>query len=261
LLAVVVAFREEVKDYLKKGEFRAVDRGDTARFYVSTVKPEVVVVEGAIGRRRAQDATRELIERYEPEFILSAGFAGGVKAGLTPGDLFIGGSLLSIEGPPVFWGAASVAEQTVREEPFLNALIGVPAGEGQVARICGCLSVPQIVSSSSMKTWIGNTFPVSIIDMESFWVCQTAAESGIPHAVVRSVLDPMEQTLPSTVSRVVNDGRRPWARIAKSLITTPTELPKLIHLAWQVGVARASLGEFLAKLVPAKLPSSQASGG
>ena len=260
MLAVVAAFREEVKDYLNKGEFRAVDRGDAARFYVSSVKPEVVVVEGAIGRQRAQDATTELIERYNPEFILSAGFAGGVKAGLRPGDLFIGGLLLSIEGPPVFWGAANVAEQTVRDEPFLNELIGNPADEGQVARICGCLSVPQIVSSSSMKTWIGNTFPVSIIDMESFWVCQTAAGSGIPHAVVRSVLDPMERALLSTVSQVVNDGSRSWARLAKSLITTPAELPKLIHLAWQVNVARASLGEFLAKLVPAKLPSSHAGG-
>ena len=239
MLAVVAAFQDEIKDYLTTGDFRIAARGDAARFYLSEKEPEVIVVEGAIGRHRAQDATTELIARYKPDFILSAGFAGGVRAGLSPGDLFVGGLLLSIDGPAVFWGAADVTEHQLREEPVLNALVCGPEDESQAGVACGCLSVPQVVSSPLMKAWIGSTFPVSIIDMESFWVCQTAAASGIPHGMVRSVLDPMEQALPSYVGRVVEEGSRPsWIRMVKGALTTPTEIPRLIHLTWQVRAAR-----------------------
>jgi len=250
LLAIVAAFREEVRDYLKRGKFRAVAQDDSLRFYYqSQLKPEVVVVEGGPGRQRAVDATKQLIERYKPDFLISAGFAGGVQAGINTGDLFICDRLLSIEGPAPFWRPDSVEERSPGDVNMVNDLIEDTDDLHQKYAICGCMSVPELVSGSSMKEWIGATFPVSIIDMESYWVSETAAANGIPHVVVRSVLDPLEQTLPAFVGKAMSDkGNRSWARVVKYIAKKPTEMPELIHLASQARVARSSLGGFLARL-------------
>ena len=95
--AIVAAFREEIRDYLKRGKFRVADRDDSLRFYYqSRLVPEVVVVEGGPGKQRAVDATEQLIERYNPDLIISAGFAGSVQEGIKTGDLFICDRLLSM---------------------------------------------------------------------------------------------------------------------------------------------------------------------
>ena len=88
--------------------------------------------------------------------------------------------------------------------------------------------------------------PVSIIDMESYWVSETAASYGIPHMVVRSVLDPVGQTLPAFIEEAVSeDSGSNWARAVKYAVAKPMETPKLLQLAGQAKVARASLAEFL----------------
>ena len=253
MLAIVVAFKEEVKDYLKRGKFRVVAREDSLRFYYqSQLTPDVVVVEGGAGKQRAVDATEQLIERYNPELLVSAGFAGGVQAGVNTGDLFICDRLMSIEGPAPFWQADSVQERSPGDANMVDDLITTDnENTHQEFAFGGCMSVPELVSGSSMKEWIGATFPVSIIDMESYWVSETASAHGIPHVVVRSVLDPLGQTLPAFVGKAVDDkGNRSWGRVVNYLAMNPTDTPKLIHLANQVKIARASLGGLLTRLSP-----------
>ena len=115
---------------------------------------------------------------------------------------------------------------------------------------CGCMSVPQVVSNTQMKTWIGTTYPVSIIDMESYWVSEAAEAYGRPHTVVRSVLDPLEQTLPRFVGEMVSEGgKHKWMHAIRYVASNPTDTVHLLRLSQQVKAARASLGHFLARLV------------
>ena len=254
MLGIISAFEEEVKDYLKRRDFRVVAREDSLRFHRSPSEPEVVVVAGGVGRRRAEMATRQLMERYSPDRIVSAGFAGGVKAGLSPGDLFVCDRVLSIEGPAAFWTAQDAKVSSEGQRIHLDNLIPNTSSADQPYALCGCLSVPYFISSISMKAWIGATFPVTIIDMESYWVSETAAALGVPNIVVRSVLDPMDQMLPDFVGDAVEDGSRPgWERAVKHIISKPAETPKLFHLANQVKVAGESLGAFLVRLATVTL--------
>ena len=148
----------------------------------------------------------------------------------------------------MFWelDAAKERPTPLGRRPFFDTLVQEAKRNGNECRLSGCLSVPDLVQSSSMKAWIGDTFPVGIIDMESYWVNEVAAERDIPHAAIRAVLDPVEQTLPAFVGQAVNDGRnRSWDRAVRYLVSRPAEAPRLMHLASQVRVARASLGEML----------------
>ena len=252
MLGIISAFEEEVKDYLKRRDFRVVAKEDRLRFHQSTSEPEVVVVTGSVGRLQAEMATTLLTQRYRPDRIVSAGFAGGVKAGLSPGDLFVCDRILSIEGPAAFWTAQDAKVSSEGQFAGLDDLIPSPSSFDQQYAICGCLSVPYFISSITMKAWIGANFPVTIIDMESYWVSEAAAASGVPNVVVRSVLDPMEQVLPDFVGDAVEDGSRPgWERAVKHIVSKPAETPKLFRLANQVKVAGESLGKFLAGLATA----------
>lgn len=242
MIAIVVAFRDEIKEYIRREGFRVVESRHPLRFYRSVTRPKVVVVEGGAGRLRAEDATSQAIERYRPDAIVSAGFAGGAKPGLKSGDLFICDRLLSVEGPAESWGFDVASERVVEKVGLL-----VEGSHGYDC--CGCLTVPQLVSKSSMKAWIGATFPVGLVDMESYWVSATAVAHGIPHLAVRSVLDPMEESLPSFVEDAVGaEGEGIVWRAFRHIFKRPAEIPRLARLAGQARAARASLCGLLESL-------------
>ena len=250
----MAAFREEVSPYLRGGRFRVASRDGALRFYESDLQPGVVVVEGGAGRERAEEATNQVIKRYAPDFIVSAGFAGAVEPGLRPGDLFVCDRLMSIEGPAAVWRADSVMERSLANDSRYSLEAAEREGAEGYPR-CGCLSVPEFVSGGDMKEWIGSTFPVSIVDMESYWVSEVADAHHVRHVVVRSVLDPADQTLPPFVGHTVRDetGGR-WGRAAKYLASHPAEAPTMIRLAMQSRTAGASLARFLTGLQIADEP-------
>ncbi len=249
MLGIIAAFKEEVEDYLREGRFKMVDRVDSISFYQSISAPDVTVAVGGIGKDRAEAATGLLIDRYPPSYIVCAGFAGGVREGIGPGDLFLCDRLYSLEGPATFWGLDTAEERSVGDAAVINHLTKT-AGDGDVNyKVAGCLSVPDLASGSLMKGWIGDNFPVDIIDMESYWVSKAAAAEGIRHVVVRSVLDPLEQTLPAFVGEAFDDSnRRRWVRAAGYVMRRPREASTMLRLAKQSGVASASLGGLLSTL-------------
>ena len=211
MLAIIAAFHQEVGDYLKSHRFSVAERHDYLRLYQSDMKPDVVVIEGGVGREKAEEATRLSIESYRPDYIVSAGFAGGARQGVKAGDLFLCDRLFSLQGPAPFWQPGSANERSMEELDAADDLVDGRDGAREDYSVGGCMSVPDLASGAQMKAWIGATFPVGIIDMESYWVSETAAAHGIRHMVVRSVLDPLEQTLPAFVGKAVDDeARRRW---------------------------------------------------
>ena len=241
MLGIVSALKEEVSDYLRAGKFRLDGRDGALMYYRSAVEPDVVVLEGAIGRERASEATNRVIERFEPDLIVSAGFAAGAQEGLTPGDLFLCDTLMSIDGPAALWPTKTPETKSLSGMAMADRLVHDLNGAHSYT-VGACLSVPELMSGRSMKGWIGETFPVSIIDMESYWVSEVASSHHLPHLIVRCVLDPVEQTLPPLVGELVDDANGPrWIRAMRHVITNPTDIPELIALARQTMLARASL--------------------
>ena len=255
MIAVIAALKDEIADYIANRGFMLDGRTDTARFYRSPDERNVVVVQGGVGRTRAEEATRQVVMRFGPELVVATGFAGGVVPGLSTGDLLVCQKVWAVEGPPAEW-SPDVAEShaLLGQEPFEHLVSNSHSASPRYVR-GDCLSVPNVVSSSLMKGSIGKRFPVSAIDMESFWISRTADQHGIPTAVVKSLLDPLEQSLPSFVDGVAaNGGDQRWRRALGYALARPSEIPKMVHLAVQVRVARASLAAFLAKLSSRELP-------
>ncbi|MDP6454631.1 MAG: hypothetical protein QF898_15115 [SAR202 cluster bacterium] len=251
MLAIVAAFKDEMSGYLKKGRFQITKQDEGFRIYESERIPEVVISEGGIGKERSQESARITAERFKPDMMISAGFAGGASEGAKPGEVFLCDRLVAVDGPPFLWGKEEVFEISSAEmvQRFRQAILG-DRTEYQVG---ACLTVPQFVSNRSMKSWLGDTFNVSLIDMESYWVSEVAGSLGIPSLTVRAVLDPVDQSVPRFIGETVDQGMAVRTlRSVAHLAMNPADAPQLIRLSRQVSVARASLTRFLDKIVAAR---------
>ena len=245
MLAIVAAFEDEIKDYLNSGGLRLIERKGVLRFYRATGETEIIVAVGAFGKERAEEAARHVIEEYECAMVVSAGFGGGARPDLRPGDIYVCDAVKAVEGPPVFWRSEDAEEITV-DDVTMMVLGQKMVDERSRFNYGKCLSLPQLVSNSTMKQWIGQAFGVHVLDMESFWVCKVAAELGKPYLVIRSVLDPMEQTLPTFISESLGYGRfATMIRAIRYVLAHPSAAPKLWRLTTQAKQARAALAEFL----------------
>ena len=254
----MTAFADEIRGYLDRHDFQQIEEEAGLRLYKSDALKDVVVVQGAIGKEQAEAATEKLIESFRPQRIVSAGFAAGARPGYRAGAVFLCDRLMVVEGAAAFWNLDSAAEQLIGGLDEVGVFLGQNDDEQKVRQnvsFGGCLTVPQIVSSSSMKNWIGERFPVSVIDMESFWVSATAEKHGISRTVVRVVFDPADQNLPDFISQSAEEHEATSVgRAIRYILSRPTETPRLLQLKNQASVARQALSTFLTAITMPQSP-------
>ena len=249
MYAIVTALREELSLYLNRGGFKESALSNGVGVFESSSHPDVMVLEGGVGRDNAEVATRFALRELKPEFIISAGFAGAVTPGLEAGRLFLCDPLAAMDGPPVMWSETGAQPFRSVDEGLVQELTKRVRDAGERFDNCGCMTVSTFISGSGLKSWIGRCFPVQVVDMESYWVCSVASEHSVPSVVVRSVLDGAEQDLPYFVSCEARGGRsNRWARALRHLTLRPLDGPRLLKLRSQSKLANESLSKFLEAL-------------
>ena len=251
MLAIVAALKDEISEYLSRGKFQVTATEGRLRIYQSELVPEVVVSEGGVGKELAQEGTRQLVERFRPDVVISAGFAGGARTGAKTGDGFFCDRLVAVDGPLYLWEKTEAVEQL--DQGMLDRIrAGIPGGAEEY-QLGACLTVPQFISNSSMKAWLGRTFEVRLIDMESYWVNEAARGAGVPQLSVKVMLDPVEDTVPAFVGDTLSRGRAYRAfRGAAYVAANPLGTRRIFRLARQVKMARTALANFLDRIVAAQ---------
>jgi len=247
-LAIVAAVAEEVKPFLRSGRFRLSERRGSMRLYRSRKDPNVAVLLGGIGKACAEAAAAYAIDELRPAAIVSAGFAGGVKDGLRVGDVFTSANAWVADGDQEHWTEGKHAPVSVAT----LAIAGIRNGD--------CLTVPQVVKEPAAKRRAGVIFPVAVAEMEAYWVAKAAAGAGIPCAVLKVVLDPLDAPLPPVVSRLAA-ARTITARAAAlgSIAAAPAQAQALARLTRQASAAGSRLSEALAELSSAGVSAFSAS--
>ena len=246
VIAIVIALGEEVRGFLASGGFALTTRQGSVAFHESPRYRHVFVVEGGAGRRQVEQATRAAIEKYRPSLIISAGFSGATKPGLKAGDLLIGDQAWALVGPESAWERRSALQRRLLSDLERHRLTAALNASGLAPAFGGVATVDRLVSSTERKTWLGQTLPVSVVDMESYWACEAAAQRNIQCLAVRTVLDPLEQRLPQYVAQATEDAsqRSVW-RAAIYALAHPTDVPALVSLGSQYRLAKASLASAL----------------
>ena len=250
--AIVAAVKDEVARYVARHGFRAADRDGESALYRSPDEPDTVVVVSGVGREAAMSATAKVLETLAPSLIVSTGFAGAVRPELKTGDLVVCEQVSAAHGPMESWSVEASPPSHRTDEGSVRTAISVAARKGLPAAIGTCLTVPGFVFRPEDKRSIGDRFPVSVVDMESYWTTKLADEQAVPCIVVRAVLDLVDQPLPSLVAGLAGDGRRAWPTTLAHVGSRPWEVPGLLRLARQARIARASITSFLEVFVQAE---------
>ena len=197
---------------------------------------EALVIVGGVGRKRCIQAVRQLIEAGA-QWIVSAGFAGGLDPVAAVGDVIAASRILSQADP------SDVLESDPRLLPAVP-----PSGKfGFVIRHADLVTIDKVVCAASEKAAIYRSTGAAAMDMESHAAAQECRRAGVPFLAVRSISDAADEDLPGIIP-VMTTTISAIRRLAL-LCSDPGVWYRLARLRAQARTAGDNLGEVLALML------------
>jgi adenosylhomocysteine nucleosidase len=234
MLAILAAFDHEIAQIRKR-----VDR-DTEIF----LKPgymehghlgslEVLLVRSGMGTRAMARAIDQALQYYPITSMLVVGYAGGTQPQLHLGDVVIPDRIVDAETRESFTIVNPLVDVAVAvcEQQHIHCHRGTSVG------------VAHTIESPQEKAYLGTEFEANSIEMEGVVPARVAQERGIPMAMVRAIVDPLDMALPSFPDPVVARGVvRPGLLLAY-LLQNPMQILKMPKLHYAATRARESITE------------------
>ena len=234
-------------------ELSALERRARVRRYPSPPWPlmgegtlagrQVLLARTGMGSARAQKATAVLIQRHNPEAILSIGFAGSLVSELRAAHLVIARQVYALDDS-LHEGPLTVSNGLACDPALVELAVAAARQRRLAFRERASLTVPQLVSQPEVKERIGDSVPVEMVEMESYWVGRVAADQGIPFLVARAVLDEVGDHLPDLANVIDETGAIARGRALRQFLSRPREAAGLIRLAASARRASQRLAVF-----------------
>ena len=159
---------------------------DESRLFAAARDPAVKTFHTGVGdTAAARQRLARLLAADPPAAVVSAGYAGGLSPALAVGDLVLGENHSS---PPLLGKAR-------------RALAGVPLHVGTL------LTVPAAVESAHTKAALHRDTGALAVDMETAWIAEVCAATGVPLLSLRVVSDAAGDDFP-VPGRVLYDAVR-----------------------------------------------------
>lgn len=182
-----------------------------------------------------------LIERVrpKPKLVINAGFAGGLRPGLEPGELLLAERLLTEDGRELALDGELVEEAASALRAALELDVDVDDGPDRGLHRGALVSVATMARGTEERAHLARKLsePALAVEMEAFWIGEVARSLGVPFLVVKALIDPLERPLPPPVERVSRAGRLSLAATLP-LFARPGEL---LWLARRAGLASGRL--------------------
>lgn len=176
---------------------------------------DVFAVAGGGDSERLRRELDDMIELF-PGVVVSSGLAGALDPTLKPGDVVLAGD-------PVFVAKVRAA--------LPEAIIG------------GVVTSDTVVATAADKTALRAKTGAIAVDMESGIAEQVARQRGLPFGILRVISDGANEELPEAVRVGMRpDGGIALGKILTSLARNPTQLPALMRMGSQSGLAFRELG-------------------
>ncbi|MCC6123793.1 MAG: hypothetical protein IT426_02435 [Pirellulales bacterium] len=196
----------------------------------------VVVFLSGAGRTNAAKAAETLIDGHKPQFVLSAGFAGGLSPQLKRRDLVLANEVTLASGESI---AISPLPANLRSAPGAGtAIVGKLLTSDRVIRL-----------ADEKKVLFEQTGAVAV-DMETFAVAEVCRRRKIPLLAVRIIHDPADESLPPDIEMLLRQ-KTGAARLGAAvgvLWKRPSRIKDFWALKENSLVAAKKLAEFIAQL-------------
>lgn len=148
----------------------------------------VSIAAAGVGRQKAAAATADLIEVRKPQWVVSAGFAGGLQDGLAKGHFLMADGVTDTAGKQLSVGLKM-------DKDALAASPGVHVGQ--------LLTVDQIIRSPQEKRQLGEQHDALACDMETIGVAEVCQQKRVRFLSVRIISDTVEDQLPVELEKLL----------------------------------------------------------
>jgi adenosylhomocysteine nucleosidase len=218
-VAMVAALEREVRSLVRG--WRRVEREHEGRRFRFFEGGQTVLVCGGIGAEVARRATEAVLALYQPELVLSVGFAGALDAELKVGS--------------IFWPSRVI---DARDASRVDAATGR-----------GVLVSAAAVAGVEKKKKLAEFYGAQAVDMEAAAVARGAQARGVRFRAVKAISDESDFEMP-TLDRFVDErGQFKTGRFAISAMLRPWLWLRLIQLARNSAKASRALCAELARYI------------
>lgn len=230
LIAITFALPDESKELVH--EMR--HPGTTALFPVPAVlgnlgQHEVLVVHTGVGRKRAHAAAERLFQDYNPEALISSGFAGGLA--------------------PAIPARSIVLATNLSDAPLLEKARAALGNHGVYE---GNLTTTEttLETAAEKAIYARDTNGIAV-DMESADIVKVAREYKVPVLTMRAITDSAHEPLPVPFPVWFDEAkqRAKVGALLKYLARNPRVIPDFAHFVGNVNGARTVLTEALLRVI------------
>lgn len=243
-IGIITAMPEETQAIVRAlGQAQTKCMGDLDVRQAHVSGHELSIVEAGMGFANATLAARRLIEQIHPDLVVSAGFCGGIAAGLRVGDAVLATGLVIVSDQ-------GLNEVSVTIPPVSQDFVFRQAAEGQRMFAGLFVSTTAIMQKSRLASLLPSNALFPVVEMESGAIALVAGENGIPFVGLRTVSDPFDEELGFALDEFCDERMR--IRIPRVLLTVarkPRIIPQLIRLARHSRVAADRLTQSFEQLM------------
>ena len=199
-IAIVAALDREVRPLIKRWRIR--DREYGGRNFRFFENDRAVLVCGGIGAEAARRACEAVTRLYQPQLVISAGFAGALKPELEVGRMLIPRLVID-------------ANDGSRTE--------VGSGTGALISFAA-------VADADQKLKLGKAYSADAVDMEAAAVARGASAHGIPFVAMKAISDEVGFVMPSLGKFIGSDGQFQSGRFLANIAMRPWLWPGVMRL-------------------------------
>jgi nucleoside phosphorylase len=240
---LLFALRRETLGFVRRFPKATVINGApcAARIH-DAFQQSVLVMETGVGPLRAERALDWLGTQmhFQPQCILSVGFAGALQESLRVGDLISASEVMDERGNHWPCNPIHPMPQASRERKRPEHERKRP--EKSSVHTGRVLTVPRLIGDPEEKSGLGQRYAVQAVDMESATVAAWAASHGIPFGCLRAISDDVHTQLPAPLVHLLDQGAVSPARALKAVVASPMLLPHFYRLARATRIAAEQLG-------------------
>lgn len=194
---IIGAMEEEVASLIEEMEVSSKIAKAKMVFHSGIIyNKEVVIVTSGIGKVNAAVCAQILVDKFDVDYIINVGIAGGVGEKIYPGDIVIANSLVQHDVDTSAFG--DKLGQIPRMEAYDFKCSDLLISHGKIA--CSSIenvntfvgrivSGDQFIANSEKIKWLNEEFNALACEMEGASIAHVAYLNDVPFLIIRSISD------------------------------------------------------------------------